>query len=416
MAKICFYFQVHQPYRLRKYTLFDATHSDQYFDVALNKEIFIKVANKCYLPANEMFVQLLKNHPELKICFSLSGVFLEQAIEYYPEVIESFQKLVKTGQVEILSETYYHSLSSVYSKNEFTEQIKKHKTLIKKLFQKTPQVFRNTELIYSNQIGETITELGYTGMLTEGVDRILDWRSPNYLYSHPNNSLKLLLKNYQLSDDIAFRFSDKNWKDHPLNATKFTDWINHLKTDEIVNLFMDYETIGEHQWADSGIFEFFKNLPNQLLNSGHSFITPSEVIKNCETKGIIDVPEYISWADSERDLSAWRSNSIQHEALSKLFSLEKIVKSINNKQLIEKWKLLTTSDHFYYMCTKFWADGDVHKYFSPYNSPFDAYIYFMNAVKDLEWRILKLNLPKQTTKKLIRKPTKSLLKAKPAKS
>lgn len=392
MASICFYFQVHQPYRLRNYTLFDATHSDKYFDEHLNKEIFHKVANKCYLPANQMFLELLEKHPEFKICFSLSGVFLEQALKYHPEVIKSFQRLVETGQVEILSETYYHSLSSVYSKTEFVDQIKKHKKIIKELFHKIPKIFRNTELIYSDAIGNMISELGYKGMLIEGVDRILEWRSPNYLYSNHNNSLKLLLKNYQLSDDIAFRFSDTNWKEYPLTINKFTHWIDLLETDQIVNLFMDYETIGEHQWTDSGIFEFFKQLPNELLNAGHCFKTPSEIVKQYEVKDQINSLEYISWADSERDLSAWRSNPIQFEALEKLYSLEKIVKSMNNRKLLENWKLLTTSDHFYYMCTKFWADGDVHKYFSPYNSPFDAYIYFMNALKDLEWRILTSNL------------------------
>jgi alpha-amylase len=415
MSTICFYFQVHQPYRIKKYRVFDIGNDHEYFDNHLesntdNVAILNKVISKCYLPTNRLLLKLLKKHPEFKISFSLSGVFLQQLIDYAPEVIKSFKDLVKTGQCEILAETFYHSLSAVYSPSEFQKQVQMHSALVKKLFGVVPKVFRNTELIYSNDIAKMAQMMKFQGIITEGADHILQGSSPNELY-RPKDCSKILvmLKNYKLSDDIAFRFSDSNWSQHPLTANKFTNWIDQIDQgkNQIINLFMDYETFGEHQWESSGIFDFLEDLPQQFLrNPNNNFGTPSEIIKSEKLKlkkinsklkdkisfPTLDVPEYISWADSERDLSAWRSNDMQHEALDKIYSLETKVKKSKNLQLLEDWRKLTTSDHFYYMCTKYWNDGSVHAYFSPYSSPYEAFIYYMNVLKDLESRILLLKI------------------------
>ena len=394
---ICMYFQVHQPYRIKKYRVFDIGNNSSYFNAddntdLNNRKVFEKVANKCYLPANKVFLELIERYPEFKISYSLSGVFLEQAEEFMPEVIESFQRLVATGRVEILSETYYHSLSFLYSREEFESQIKLHRELIEKLFKVTPVVFRNTELIYSNEIGSIVESLGYKGILTEGADKILDWQSPNYLYkAEGTNDLKLLLKNYKLSDDIAFRFSEKTWREHPLTVEKYAQWISAPQGD-IINLFMDYETFGEHQWEDSGIFNFLRHFPGEILKDGHNrFMTPSEAIAEIPPATTLSVPYYISWADTERDLSAWMSNSIQKDAMGKLFSMEKGIMDSHDPVLIRDWRKLTTSDHFYYMCTKWFSDGDVHKYFNPYETPYDAFIAFMNVLKDVQLRLSTLS-------------------------
>ena len=404
MAAVCFYFHVHQPYRVKRYSLFDigSSESNSYFDsgdeVRLdNKMIFKKVARKCYLPANEVMLRLLKRHPEFKIAFSITGVFLEQAQEFNPEVLESFRKLIDTGKVEIVAETYYHSLAYLYSENEFKKQVRKHADLVKKLFGVVPNVFRNTELIYNNNLATIIEKMGYEGILAEGADHILGWRSPNYVY-HPKGTkrIKLLLKNYRLSDDIAFRFSNKGWKEHPLTVDKYSQWLNSVNGNgEIINLFMDYETFGEHQWEDTGIFKFLDKLPGEFLkNADNSFITPTEAVRRFNSFSDIDMPHYVSWADMERDLSAWRSNAMQHDALEKIYELEGEVLETEDEDLIHQWRKLQTSDHFYYMCTKWFSDGDVHKYFSPYESPYEAYITFMNVLHDL-----KLRLKKMLTKK-----------------
>lgn len=400
MPAICFYFQVHQPYRVKRYPIFQVGEDHDYFttheDRLSNKKIFHKVANKCYLPANALFLKLLKQHPELKISYSLSGVFMEQAEEYYPEVIESFQKLVQTGQVEILEETYFHSLSFLYSKNEFRHQIDMHRKKVDSLFGVKPKVFRNTELIFHNDIAKEIEELGYDGILAEGADHILGWRNPNFVY-HPKETskIKLLLKNYRLSDDIAFRFSCKEWDSYPLTADQFAEWVSQVNGNgHLVNLFMDYETFGEHQWEDTGIFDFLAHLPAAVLrNPDNSFVTPSEAIAKYDSFGELDFPHFVSWADTERDLSAWLSNHIQVDALKKIYSLEDKVLATKDEKLIHDWRKLQTSDHFYYMCTKWFSDGDVHKYFNPYESPYEAFINYMNILSDL-----KLRLKKQTKK------------------
>lgn len=391
MPSICCYFQVHQPYRLKKYTIFEVGEHSNYFDEKKNKEILLKVAKKCYLPTNKLILSLLKKHPEFKISFSFSGVLLEQLEKYCPKALESFKKLVDTGQVELLAETYYHSLAFIYSEKEFTEQIKLHEKKIKKLFGKKPKVLRNTELIYNNKLGQMAHKMGYKAVLIEGADKILGRRSPNFVYKHPSVDIPLLLKNYKLSDDIAFRFSNKGWKEHPLTADKFAQWVNAINGNGVtVNLFMDYETFGEHQWESTGIFEFLKHLPEKLLkHKDNNFKLPSEIIKSYKPTAELDIHELVSWADTERDVSAWLGNSLQQSAILNLYGLEKEIKAKKNKKLLHDWRCLQTSDHFYYMCTKWFNDGDVHKYFNPYDSPYESFIYFMNAYKDMKRRVKK---------------------------
>ncbi|MBN2094108.1 MAG: glycoside hydrolase family 57 protein [Candidatus Zambryskibacteria bacterium] len=395
MLSVCFYFQVHQPLRVRKYRVFDVGQNSDYFNdnsgTSLdNKAIIEKVAHKCYLPANAVLLQNIKNHPDFKASFSISGVALEQFEKFAPEVINSFKALVETGNVELLSETYHHSLASIYSPEEFKNQIKLHRKKIRDLFGVTPSIFRNTELIYSNEIAKMAEEMGYKAILAEGADHVLDWRSPAFIYKPlGSENIKLLLKHYRLSDDIAFRFSQQSWEGWPLTAPKFTEWVaSHNGNGETINLFMDYETFGEHQWEDTGIFEFLRHLPRAILERGDiDFVTPSEAIEKYEVRGELDVPFYVSWADTERDLSAWMSNDLQKEALKTLYSLGEEIIYVDDPELIEDWRRLQTSDHFYYMCTKWWNDGDVHKYFSPYESPYEAFIAYMNVLQDIRLRL-----------------------------
>ena len=397
MPSICFYFQVHQPYRLKKYKVFDIGNDHKYIDTKRNKEIFNKVATKCYLPANKLMLDLINKHGDrFKIAYSLSGVFLEQAEEYNPEVIESFKKLVDTGNVEILDETYHHSLSFLKSKKEFKEQVMLHRKKVKDLFNVEPKVFRNTELVYNNELAKSVEELGYKGIIAEGADHILGWRSPNFIYRPKTTSkIKLLLKNYRLSDDIAFRFSNKGWESWPLTATKYAQWINEINGNgNVVNLFMDYETFGEHQWQDTGIFEFLKYLPEEILkHPDNNFKTPSEIIKEYDSVAELDIHNLISWADIERDLSAWLGNNMQHSAFNEIYKIENEIKESNDKELIEDWRKLQTSDHFYYMCTKWFSDGDVHKYFNPYDSPYESFINYMNILNDITDRLKKNSKP-----------------------
>lgn len=413
---ICFYFEVHQPYRLGKCSVFDIGNKQCYFDGPPeyeNKKIFEKVANKCYLPMNAVVLELLEKHPEFRVSYSLSGVFMEQCMEFGDigkAVLDSFKKIFATGGAEILSETYYHSLAWLFSKDEFAKQIKKHDDLVYKLFRRRPRVFRNTELIYNNEIAEFIREMGYKGILAEGWDYYLNWRSPNFLYRPVKTQLhkedkkiakkhaiqknlpkdfSLLLKNYKLSDDIAFRFSNRGWTEWPLDTGKFASWLDAADGNTI-NLFMDYETFGEHQWKDTGIFEFMRHLPGEALKRNIGFKTPSETIKAYRPVGELDVPHLMSWADMERDLSAWCSNQLQESALKRIFDIEHELKKNIAKiddELMHIWRKLQTSDHFYYMCTKYWSDGDVHAYFSPFESPYDAFITYMNTLTDFESKL-----------------------------
>jgi len=386
MTDLCLYFQVHQPFRLRNYSIFDVGNSVQYFDDKKNKEILQKVANKCYLPANRILLENLYKYPgRFKVAFSITGTALEQFEMYAPEVIDSFKNLADTGNVEFLSETYYHSLSFLFDKNEFAYQVDMHKRAIQRLFNQTPKVFRNTELIYNNELAKTVKDMGFSAVLAEGADHILGWKSPNFVYApHTADGMKLLLKNYKLSDDIAFRFSNKGWEGHPLTAAKFADWMSPILGDSI-NLFMDYETFGEHQWADTGIFDFLKHLPSEVFRKNMSFKHPSEIAK-IPAKDTLDIHNPISWADVERDTSAWLGNKMQQSAIERLYRMKDAVMNSNNSRVIESWRRLTTSDHFYYMCTKWFNDGDVHKYFSPYESPYECFMAFMTALDDVALR------------------------------
>lgn len=386
MAKeVCVYFQVHQPNRLKKYTFFDIGNDHFYEDDHLNKEILFKVSEKCYLPANDMlFKQIEKYDGKLKIAYSLSGTLIEQFEHCHPRVLNSFRRLANTGCVEFLAETYYHSLAFVFSEEEFIYQVKKHQEKIEEYFGVTPQVFRNTELIYNNALAKYLDTQGYKAILTEGIETKLKGRTPNQVYKAPDTSrVKLLLRNYELSDDIAFRFSDKNWSGYPLTGEKFSEKVL-AESGNCVNLFMDYESIGEHQWSDSGIFEFWPEFFEKFIKKGGVFKTPSEAIRRRVAREEYNTKHFISWADNERDLSAWRGNTMQKEALEKVYGLQKYLKKSKNDDLWHIWRKLQTSDHFYYLSTKHENDGDVHQYFSPYNSPYDAYIYFMNALADLE--------------------------------
>jgi len=389
MPSVCFYFQVHQPLRLRHYTIFD--NAPTYFDDSKNASICRKVANKCYLPTNRLLLETIRRfNGRFKIAYSVTGVVLEQLHKYCPEVVSTFDALAQTGCVEFLAETYYHTLSWLYSRSEFIEQVNKHIEMVEYLFGQTPRVFRNTELIYNNDLAETINSMGkFDAIMAEGADHILGYRSPNFVYRPPDcDNLKLLLKNYSLSDDIAFRFSNRQWAEFPLMADKFTDWINSINGNgNVVNLFMDYETFGEHQWEDTGIFNFMSHLPEEILkHPDNNFKTPSEVVRCYDAVGTVDVPHITSWADMERDLSAWLGNAMQSNALHELYRLERPIKETGDEDLIADWRRLQTSDHFYYMCTKYFSDGDVHKYFNPYESPYDSYINFMNVLNNLERR------------------------------
>jgi alpha-amylase len=395
MASVCFYFQVHQPTRLRHYTVFnDDSH---YFNDHKNAEICRKVANKCYLPANRLMLELIRRFDgRFKVAYSITGVLLEQLFDYAPEVISTFDALARTGCVEFLAETYHHSLSFLYSRNEFATQVNKHIETIKNLFGQTPRIFRNTELIYNNDLACLIESMGcFDAILAEGADHILGFRSPNFVYSPKGcNQLRLLLKNYALSDDIAFRFSNRDWNQWPLTADKFSHWISKVNGNGfVVNLFMDYETFGEHQWKETGIFDFMRHLPDEIFkHPDNDFMTPSEVVRAYPPIGVVDVPHIVSWADIERDLSAWLGNAMQSNAIHELYRLEKKIKSSGDEALINDWRKLQTSDHFYYMCTKYFSDGDVHKYFNPYDSPYDSYINYMNILGNLQRRCAKHHL------------------------
>ncbi len=393
---IALYLHVHQPFRLRPYSIFDVGQSHDYFistkdQQADNQAILHKVAEKSYLPTNAKLLELLNTYPDFKLSLSITGTILEQLEMWAPEVLTSFQDLVKTGRVEILAETYHHSLAFFYSRREFEVQVDMHQTKVEAVFGQTPKVFRNTELAYNNDLAYWADKNGYKAILAEGWDKVLGWRNANYVYKPVNTDhIKLLLKNYKLSDDIAFRFGDKNWSEWPLTATKFIKWLDDSPDATNFNLFMDYETFGEHQWKDKGIFEFLGDLPKEwLANQDHTFMTLSELADAHQATDTIDIPQTLTWADTERDLSAWTGNAMQQEAIKALYDLEDKMRSVGDVKLIEEWRKLQTSDHFYYMCTKWFNDGDIHAYFSPYDSPYDAFITYMNVWQDFKFRLIK---------------------------
>lgn len=389
MPALCLYFEVHQPYRLRPFHFFDIAHAGpgEYFDEKSNRQILDKVAEKCYIPATELFTKIVKKYAgDVKLTFSLSGTILEQLENWRPDVLDRFKRLVDTGHIEILSETYYHSLAALFSDKEFEIQVRKHLTTVRRIFGVRPESFRNTELIYSNHIAYLVARMGFRSILMEGADRILDWRSPNFMYRAKfEPSLKVMTKNYQLSDDIAFRFGNRSWNEWPLTVEKFAGWAHDIAGNgEVLNLFMDYETFGEHQWADTGIFQFLEDLPAAIFkHPDFRFATVSECARRYGATDSIDTVEPISWADTERDVSAWLGNSMQREAIHALYDLRDDVYARGDAVLLDAFGRLSTSDHFYYMCTKYFNDGDVHKYFSPYETPHEAYVYFMNALHDL---------------------------------
>lgn len=391
MKSICLYFQVHQPFRLRRYRFFDIGNSHYYYDDYSNESILRMVAERCYLPANKRLLKLIEEYGcRFKVSFSISGVAIDQFKLYAPDVLESFKKLAKTGCVEFLSETYSHSLVSMHNKEVFTREIEAHRSLIESEFGVKPQVFRNTELIYSDEIGAWVADMGYKAMLTEGAKHILGWKSPNFMYCNAlNPKLKLLLRNHRLSDDISFRFSNHSWSDFPLTADKFVSWIEHSDPkEEVFNLFMDYETFGEHQRKETGIFEFLSALPQKVLkNPNLEFANPSELANRMQPVAALNVPHAISWADEERDITAWLGNEMQQEAFTNLYKWYNKVQLANDPKLFTDWKYLQVSDHFYYMSTKFFSDGLVHQYFNPYASPYDAFINYMNVLSDFGIRV-----------------------------
>lgn len=393
---IVLYLHVHQPYRVRKYSVFDTAINQDYFNEPdynserNNEQVFKKVAEKSYRPMNDVIEKLLNSQPDFKLSLSLTGTFIEQAEKWAPDVIESFKRLVATGRVEIVAETYYHSLAFFYSRSEFERQVDAHRDKIRDLFGVKTNIFRNTELAYNDSLAKWADEKGFKGILAEGWDPVIEWRSPNFVYKPTGTkNISLLMKNYHLSDDVAFRFSDKNWSQWPLTVDKYIKWVNEsIDNKSIVNLFMDYETFGEHQWKDTGIFDFFETFVNKWLDdSENTFYTVSEAVNTFEPVGEISMPNTVTWADTERDLTAWLGNDMQKEAMRYIYDMEKDIILTGDQLLINDWRQLQTSDHTYYMCTKWFNDGDVHSYFSPYDSPYDAFLYYMNVVRDLRWRL-----------------------------
>ena len=395
MLTVCPYFHVHQPYRVKRFRVFDIGSDSEYFNDNSetdlnNRRIVEKVADKSYRPTNKLLKHLLDTHPEFRFALSFSGTALDQFEAYTPDVLESFQELIATGRVEVLADTYHHSLAFFYSVPEFERQVQLHEKRINDLFGVRPRVFRNTELSYRNDLAKWCEDNDYLGIMAEGWEKYLGWRSPNYVYRPAGCSkIKVLLKNYKLSDDIAFRFGNQAWPEWPLSADTFASWIHaHHGDGQTINLFMDYESFGEHQWEDTGIFEFLKALPEMVLrHPDTSFKTPTETVLSYDIVGDYDVPDILTWADTDRDLTAWVGNEIQRDAIGVTYGMEVDVMNTKSPVLIETWRKLQTSDHFYYMCTKWSNDGDVHAYFSPYQSPYEAYIAFMNAITDLQLRV-----------------------------
>ncbi|QGY43572.1 alpha-amylase [Maribellus comscasis] len=391
MKSVCLFFQVHQPFRHRRYRFFDIGNDHYYYDDYSNETIMRKVAEKSYLPTNKLLLNLAdKLEGKFKVSFSITGLALEQFDLYAPEVIDSFKDLSKTGCIEFLSETYSHSLSSLKDKHIFKKQVKLHDEHIFALFGHRPRVFRNTEMIYSDEIGAQIAEMGYQGILTEGAKHILGWKSPNFMYVNAiNPRLKVLMRNFKLSDDISFRFSNKDWSEFPLTAEKFVGWLESLDAkEEVINIFLSYESFGERQPKESGIFDFFENLAKKIVESPElKFATPSEVIEELQPVSAVNVPHAISWADEERDLTAWLGNNMQKEAFDKLYELRKRVEKCKNEEIIKDWNYLQVSDHFYYMSTKYYSHGTKSNQFNPFDTPYEAFINYMNVLSDFKIRL-----------------------------
>lgn len=393
MRSVCFYFEVHQPYRLKWFWPDNPSVGfDRYFDEDVNREIFRKVAEKCYLPANRTLLELIDNSDSKpRFSMSLTGTLLSQCENWGEDVLESFRDLADSKCVEFIDETYYHSLASLFeSGDEFIEQVKEHNRAISDLLGLKPEIFRNTELLYNNNIAAIAAKMGYKAILMEGVDRVLGDRSPNHVYKAKGSNIAVLLRNYKLSDDIGYRFSSRWWEEHPLTADKWASWVSQ-STGETANIFMDYETFGEHQWADTGIFEFVRALPGELKDRGVEFLTPTETINRYSVVGDIDVGDFstVSWADLERDTSAWLGNDMQRRSFEEAKLLEPYVKATGDPEIIKTWRHLLTSDHYYYMSTKWLGDGDVHAYFSIHASPYEAGINFMAVMMDFKEKVFR---------------------------
>ncbi|MDW7733091.1 MAG: glycoside hydrolase family 57 protein [Methanolobus sp.] len=391
MRSLCFYFEVHQPHRLRWFWPDKkSTGFERYFDTGINREIFRRVSEKCYLPANCTILELIDaTGGEFRISMSVTGTLLSQCESWGEDVLDSFRDLADTGCVEFIDETYYHSIASLFeSREEFIEEVKEHRDATSELLGVEPEVFRNTELMYNNSIAGLAAEMGYKAILTEGIERVLEGRSPDHVYKAKGSDIAVLLRNYKLSDDIGYRFSSRWWEEYPLTANKWADWAS-CSFGETGNIFMDYETFGEHQWKDTGIFEFLGALPGEVLDRGVRFLTPSQTIRSYTPVGEIDVGDFstISWADIERDTSAWLGNDMQRRCFEEAKLLGPYVKATGDKELIKIWKHLLTSDHYYYMSTKWLGDGDVHSYFSIHSSPYDAAVNFMAVMMDFKEKV-----------------------------
>jgi len=397
MPAICLYFKVHQPYRLRKYRQEEITISNCYEDAAADKTNIDRVADECYLPANHLiYKNILAHSGKFKVSFSISGTVLELLMKYRPDVIRSFKQLAATGHVEFLAETYYHSLSSLHSPGEFQRQVQQHHRLIERLFDITPSVFRNTELIHNNRIAQHVADMGYTGILCEGVTGILRGRSPNHIYKLPGTEqMKILLRNPGLSDDIAFRFDDVHWNEYPLTAGKFADWLySHPGQSEVINLFMDYETFGIHKKQSSGIFDFLDSLPGAVLKKdGLSFCIPSMLSADLSSAGEYDVPQTISWEDRSGDSCVWCENVMQNNTLKKIYSIETMVRHSRSQNSTDVWGRLQSADHFYYMSEKN-DKKEAAKYMNPFATPREAFQNYTNLVTDFEITLIRSEVDK----------------------
>ena len=409
MKTVCFYFQVHQPWRLKTYRFFNMGKDHNYLDDLSNRSIMQKVARQCYLPMNALLLKLLReNKGRFRCSFSITGTAVEQFKAYAPEVLESFRALADTGYVEFLAETYSHSLAALSSKEDFIDQVKLHTAMIRKEFGQKPTAFRNTELIYSDAIAATVSDMGFRVMLAEGAKHVLGWKLPDFVYvDAAEQRLRLLLRNYKLSDDIAFRFSNQGWSEYPLSAEKYASWLS-AENGEVINLFMDYETFGEHQKASTGILDFFKALPAAILAHGDmEFDTVTGAAEKHQPVSVLHCPHVMSWADEERDITAWLGNELQNEAFSKLYALKDKIKALKNSDFDYVWRFMQTSDHFYYMATKWLSDGDVHAYFNPYGSSYEAFINYMNVLSDFNIEIDKALEAKGAAKSAARRKRKT---------
>ncbi|HOI49063.1 MAG TPA: glycoside hydrolase family 57 protein [Prolixibacteraceae bacterium] len=390
MKSLCLLFQVHHPFRFRRYRFFDIGNDHYYYDDYANETEVRNLADRCYLPANKLLLKLIgKTGGKFRVAFSISGVALEQFELYAPEVIDSFRELAQTGSVEFLAETWAHSLAALYNPAVFQEQVKRHQLKVEELFGQKPVVFRNTEMIYSDEIGQMVADLGFRGMVTEGPKHILGWKSPNFLYCNPiNPRLKVLMRNFRLSDDLTFHFSNPEWSEYPLTPEKYVDWIaTGDPREEVVNIFLEYATFGEYQKKESGIFTFLEKLPAQVFKTpGLNFATPGEVTERLQPVSAVTVPHPISWSDEERDLSLWQGNELQNEAVAKLYESASRMSRCNNPELLKDWNYLQASDHFHCMSTKFFNSG-AHPRQNYYSSPYEAFINYMNVLSDFRLRL-----------------------------